>query len=92
MRYPGRGILEATGRMRDSFQYESSNMWTRVFNTVNYFKYHQSRMPRTRLPRRVMMKLDNQRKQSIVQIFHKGLDNFIRKSGFRLKTGYTPTF
>jgi len=39
-----------------------------------------------------MMKLDNQRKQSIVQIFHKGLDNFIRKSGFRLKTGYTPTF
>ncbi|PIP38188.1 MAG: hypothetical protein COX19_14105 [Desulfobacterales bacterium CG23_combo_of_CG06-09_8_20_14_all_51_8] len=92
MRYPGRGILEATGRMRGSFQYESSNMWTRVFNTVNYFKYHQSRMPRTRLPRRVMMKLDNQRKQSIVQIFHKGLDNFIRKSGFRLKTGYTPTF
>lgn len=90
-RYPGRGILEATGKMRGSFQYEASSMWTRVFNTTSYFKYHQSRMPRSRLPRRIMMKLAETEKRKIVQIFHKGLDNYIRKSGFRLKTGFSPT-
>lgn len=90
--YPGKGILEATGKMRRSFKSEYGDTWTRVFNTADYFKYHQSRMPRWRLPRRVMMKLDEKRKQTIIQIFRKGLNRYLVKSGFKIGAGYTPTF
>lgn len=81
--FPGRGILERTGKMRKSFQAESGNDYTRVFNNTDYFKYHQSRMPRAVLPRRVMMKLDEKRKQTIIQIFRQGLQTQINRSGFK---------
>lgn len=72
--FPNKGILERTGRMRRSFEYESGNDHVRVYNLTPYFKYHQSRMARTsNLPRRVMMKLDERRKQTIVKIFHEGI-------------------
>ena len=74
-------ILEASGKMRRSFKTEAQNLSGQVWNAVDYFKYHQSRMPRfTRLPRRVMMKLTDQLKNRIVQIFHKGVEYRIRNS------------
>lgn len=66
-------ILERTGRMRKSFMARAEKLRGEVWNAVTYFKYHQSRMPRYKLPRRVMMKLTNQLKNEIIQIFHKGL-------------------
>ena len=72
-------ILEKSGRMRKSFKTMAEKLRGEVWNAVTYFKYHQSRMPRHRLPRRIMMKLTNQLKDEIIQIFHKGLYNRIRK-------------
>ncbi len=69
-RYSGKGILEATGKMRKSFtKLHKANM-AAVWNTAAYFKYHQSNRPRRKLPRRVMMKLGNEQKEMVVKIFH----------------------
>jgi len=38
-----------------------------------YFVYHQSRMPRKRLPRRAMLVLIERTRQNIVEEFHKFL-------------------
>jgi phage gpG-like protein len=68
-RYPGKGILEATGKMRRSFQTRATADMGVVWNTAAYFPYHQSNKPRFRLPRRTMMKLGELQKQQIVKIF-----------------------
>jgi len=70
-------ILEKTGKMRAGFRSEASKMQVIVYNTQDYFKYHQSKLPRTRLPRRIMFKLNEFIKSSIVQIFHKDINDSI---------------
>lgn len=82
-KYPGKGILVATGKMKDSFRTDNGKTYVRVFNIVDYFKYHQSNKPRHVLPRRIMMKLDEKRKQMIVQIFRRGLQRQINKAGIK---------
>lgn len=69
-KFPGKGILEATGTMRDSFLTSWAADRAEVWNTAEYFKYHQSNQPRSRLPRRVMMKLAMAQQQAVVKIFH----------------------
>lgn len=54
-RYPGRPPLVATGAMRDGFTYVAGSNQVLIGNKTDYFKYHQSTAPRTRLPRRAMM-------------------------------------
>lgn len=66
-------LLERTGKMRRSFREKHSRLSAEVWNAVDYFKFHQSKAPRRKLPRRVMMKLDAQRKNKIVKFFHEGL-------------------
>jgi phage gpG-like protein len=69
-KYPGKGILEATGKMRKSFQSIFKPDYAEVWNSIYYFKYHQSNQPRSKLPRRVMMKLGNQQREMVVRIFN----------------------
>lgn len=69
-RYPGKGILERTGRMRAGFQYSWSATETVVWNDVDYFRYHQSNRPRTKIPRRVMLKLAEGQRTLVVRIFN----------------------
>jgi len=66
-------ILEATGKMRKNFEKEVTKDYARLFNPTSYFKYHQSRGSRTKLPRRVMMMIDKKRKDKIIESFR----NFI---------------
>ncbi|MEK7992891.1 MAG: phage virion morphogenesis protein [Planctomycetota bacterium] len=61
--------LIATGRMRNSFKSIVSTDQAVIYNTADYFKYHQSRQPRTHLPRRVMMKLSENLKEQVVRYF-----------------------
>lgn len=68
--YPGKGILERTGKMRNSFQSLFKPDYAMVWNSIYYFKYHQSNKPRSKLPRRVMMKLGNQQREMVVRIFN----------------------
>ena len=72
-RYPGAGILVATGRMRQSFVYDWTANMASVWNSAPYFPFHQSNKPRSRLPRRVMIKLAEAQKEHVVEIFHKYL-------------------
>lgn len=69
-KYPGKGILEATGTMRDSFETAYAANYAAIWNTAYYFKYHQSKRPRSKIPRRAMMKLGNTQKQVIQKKFH----------------------
>jgi phage gpG-like protein len=67
--------LQRTGKMKGSFIYQSAKDYVLITNTAPYFKYHQSNLPRRKLPRRIMMKLDEMRKQKIVKLFHEAFIN-----------------
>ena len=69
-KFPGKGMLEATGKMRNSFMTLWRPDMAQVWNTSDYFKYHQSNKPRSKLPRRVMMKLGENQRSMIVKVFH----------------------
>lgn len=68
--------LVRTGKMQKSFKdlvkADSATIW----NAIQYFKYHQSNKARSKIPRRVMMKLGNDQKEMVVKIFH---THFIKK-------------
>lgn len=57
--YPGRGILEASGEMRKSFKYESATGGVSITNTAPQAIYHQSTEPRTKMPYRPIMLIND---------------------------------
>lgn len=61
--------LIKTGLMKNSFYTEVEKDYAIISNSIDYFKYHQSNKPRSKIPRRVMMKIDNPQKQMIVRVF-----------------------
>ena len=67
--YPADPLVR-TGAMKGSFKTLFKADFAEVWNSATYFQYHQSSAPRTKLPRRVMMKLGEQQKQLVVKIFH----------------------
>lgn len=68
--------LIATGAMQHAFKSAVTSDQAIIYNTADYFKYHQSNQPRKKLPRRVMMKIANKQKEMIVKEFQ----DFIRTS------------
>jgi phage gpG-like protein len=66
-------ILIRTGKMRRSFTSIVASDQAVVYNTADYFKFHQSRQPRKKLPRRAMLSLAEQQKQQVVKIFQRYL-------------------
>lgn len=79
-RYGDQPILVATGKMRKSFKATWNPYKGVVWNTAAYFKYHQSNQPRSKIPRRVMMKLGNQQRELIVKNFQELAVKKIRKN------------
>lgn len=75
-------ILVRTGKMRDSFRSEANATFVDIWNEMPYFVYHQSNQPRKKLPRRIMMRLDEQRKQAIVKIFQQAVGEKLKNRGF----------
>lgn len=70
--FGGKRILERTGAMRAGFVGFTNRDSLVLSNKTNYFKYHQSNKPRSsNLPRRVMMKIDQKRRNDILRIFRK---------------------
>ncbi len=67
--YPA-DILVRTGAMKNAFMSLVKSDSATIWNGMQYFKYHQSKEPRSKLPRRVMMKLGNNQKEFVVKIFH----------------------
>ncbi|GAP53552.1 hypothetical protein AHiyo6_01170 [Arthrobacter sp. Hiyo6] len=72
-KFPGRPMLVRTGLMQRSFRSAYTDNTARVFNIADYFKYHQSDLPRHKLPRRAMMELDEARQRAIGEIVRKGV-------------------
>ena len=72
--------LIRTGAMRDSFKTLVTSDHAEITNTAEYFKYHQSNQPRTRIPRRVMMKLGENQKQLVVKEFQKYIIDVMKKA------------
>ena len=66
-------LLERTGKMRSSFAQRLGDEYVEIFNPTPYFKYHQSNKARRKLPRRIMLKLDEIRKVFIVKEFQRHL-------------------
>lgn len=69
--YPDKGILDATGTMRESFLSQSDATSLKIWNAAEYFKYHQSSAPRSVMPRRVMMKLTENLREVVVKNFQR---------------------
>ena len=67
--YPGKGILEATGTMRQSFQSQVDSTSLVIWNAMEYFKYHQSNQAREKIPRRAMLKLTENMREMVVKNF-----------------------
>jgi phage gpG-like protein len=63
--YPGRPPLVRTGKMMSGFRHKSTQTSVEISNRMPYFKYHQSSLPRTRLPRRQMMGINSAVKEII---------------------------
>lgn len=76
----GGSTLVETGAMKDSFRKEVHADHAIIGNDSEYFAYHQSNKPRSRLPRRAMMKLGNAQKTMIVREFQKEFHSKLKRS------------
>lgn len=72
-------LLEKTGEMRNSFDEKITSTSIVLFNSASYFPFHQSKESRQVLPRRIMMKIDQERKTFIVKAFQQYLVTLMRK-------------
>lgn len=77
--FPTKPLVD-TGRMQKSFYTSVHSDYAVIGNNQDYFKYHQSNKPRKKLPRRVMMRIDNERKVEIVRFFQKHLRDSARRA------------
>ena len=73
--YPGRPPLVRTGQMQNSFEFNASSSSVVIGNTSPHFKYHQSTLPRRKLPRRPTMGINDPIRRIITEHIH----NEIRK-------------
>lgn len=68
-----KGILEASGKLRGSFTFKSSNDYLLFYNPVKYGIFHQKGTSRG-LPKRVIIKMSNQLETKIMDIFKQALE------------------
>ena len=67
----GKGILVESGKMMDSFAYKANEVSVVIYNESKLFEYHQ--MGTTKMPQRIMMKLDTDRKTLVIDTISKSL-------------------
>lgn len=69
-KYPGRGILVASGKMQDSFKAHATSSRVEITNSAEYFAKHQLGKG---VPQRVSMMLDTQRRELAIKTIHADL-------------------
>jgi phage gpG-like protein len=79
--FGGKGPLERSGAMRRGFQSVAKTDYAKVWNSLAYFKYHQSNKPRTKIPRRVMMRLGNAQREMVVRTFQRYFKELMQHHG-----------
>lgn len=75
--YPGRNILVRTGVMQGSFIATPDQQSVTISNTAPYFKYHESTEPRTKIPYRPMLEINNDVKGIIEQVIKQDIQDKI---------------
>lgn len=76
----GNTPLVETGFMKSSFRKEVHATHAVIDNPTEYFPYHQSNKPRSRLPRRPMMRMGNRQKEMIQRELNKEFQNKIKRN------------
>lgn len=79
-RYPGRPPLVASGKMLSGFRYDASATGVVIGNRMPYFKYHQSTLPRKKIPRRATMGVNDPVKKMIHDAIVADITNKIRRA------------
>jgi len=72
--YPGRGILEASGNMRHSFEAMSGSDFLTITNTSPLALYHQTGT--YKMPQRIIMQLDDTRISKIVDMLKDHIQSY----------------
>ncbi|MCZ4544922.1 hypothetical protein BS618_07515 [Rhodococcus erythropolis] len=80
-RFPGRPVLVRTGLMQRSFSYAAQPLQVEISNKAAHFRYHQSDEPRTIMPYRPMMKVEDAQYNEIVKIINARLEATIKAKG-----------
>ena len=62
-------LLEKTGKMRGAMYQDSGKDFAMVANKDPKFPYHQSNQPRSKIPRRIMLMIDDRLRTEIFKIF-----------------------
>ena len=71
--------LDRTGKMRGNFKKKATNKSLKIENPTKYFKYHQSNKPRSKIPRRAMLKLTTPVARFLVKEVQKEFADFLQK-------------
>jgi len=74
-------ILQWTWNLKRSFTQDPGKMQVVVWNKAPYFKYHQQKNRKGKLPRRLILELKQRDKLNIVSIIGKGLNKKIKNFG-----------
>jgi len=69
LRFGQKQSLVRTGKMKRGFGSKLSTNNLEIFNPTSYFPFHQSNKPRKKLPRRIMLKIDEKRRNEILRQF-----------------------
>jgi len=67
--YPGRGILEASGTMRRSYETKVFSNLLQLINPTEYAVYHQEGRG---VPERLLIKVDDKVRNKVIDVFKKG--------------------
>src|SRR5207253_1898592 len=69
--YPGRGILEASGKMRNGWKLYTTSQYALIENQADYAIYHQEGTGK--MPQRMIVKFTQDVKDHVYEIFQEGI-------------------
>lgn len=72
--------LVASGKMKNSFVFSSNKNSAIITNSAPYYKYHQSTLPRRKLPRRQMAGINDPIKQIIRNVLQDDIKKKLRSA------------
>lgn len=79
-KYPGRGVLEASGKMRSSWKLYTTTHYALIENGADYAHWHQDGSPGGKIPQRMFVKITNQVEDKIYDIFEESILDRIQKA------------
>lgn len=69
-----------TDSMQNEFEYVATKDAVVIGNRAPYFKYHQSSLPRTKIPRRQMMGVNSEVRSTVVKLLQADINKKLSKA------------